>query len=228
MIKDRISYINKTIKLLSDNVAEKFKPTRLKKNPSTKHKAPSPKKINIGKKIKLLRGNMTQTELARRSRVDKAIVSKIENGKISGTIKCHKKIADVFGLKLSEFYAYLEENHKEPAEFHSGSARTDIYQDFLEILTSIPLSRRMLPIFLTLKPSEEKYLEETLKKSERFIIVIEGKIEIEIEKVIYKLRKEPNHEKGDSLYSKSAKRHKIKNVGEGVARVLCVSSPPVL
>jgi len=110
---------------------------------------------------------MTQDELSLRSGVDKAIISKIESGKMPGTVECHKKLAEVFGLKLSELYAYLENGKPGPAEFHSGTSKTDVYQDFLEILTSIPLNKRMLPTFITLKPSEERFLEETVKKVER-------------------------------------------------------------
>jgi transcriptional regulator with XRE-family HTH domain len=185
--------------------------------------------MDLGKKLKLLRGNMTQSELARRSRVDKAIISKIESGKMDGTVECHQKLAEVFGLKLSEFYAFIEEGKPEPAEFHSGKdGKTDTYQDFLEIITHLPLSKKMLPTFITLAPKEEKFLEETLKKVERFIIALDGEVTIEIESKIYNLKKESNYEKGDSLYSISAKRHIIKNTGTKVARILCISSPPVL
>src|SRR4030042_2050248 len=181
--------------------------------------------MDLGKKLRLLRGNMTQSELARQSRVDKAIISKIESGKMDGTVECHQKLADVFGLKLSEFYAFIEESKVEPAEFHSGNGKSDVYQNFLEILTAIPLSKKMLPTFLTLKPNEEKFLEETLKDVERFIIIEDGQVSIEVEGKNYSLKKEPEHEKGDSLYSISPKRHRIKNTGTTFARILCISSP---
>ncbi len=181
-----------------------------------------------GEKFRQLRGNMTQDELSRRSGIDKAIISKIESGKMVGTIECHKKLAEVFGLKLSELYAFLENGKPDAAEVHLGNSKTDYYQDFLEILTSIPLNKRMLPTFITLKPSEEKYLEETVKKAERFIMILDGVIEIQIEDKIYKLTKEENSEHGDSIYSNSSKRHCIKNTGSVVAKVLCISSPPVL
>lgn len=185
--------------------------------------------MNIGEKIKALRGNMTQAELARRAKVDKAIVSKIESGKMSGTIECHKKLAEAVGLKLSELYAYFEETKPEAAEFYPGdNGKTDTYQNFLEIITHLPLSKKMLPTIVTLEPEEEKFLEESIKKVERFIIVLAGEIEVEIEGKIYKLKKELDSNKGDSLYSTSASRHSIKNIGGPTAVALCISSPPVL
>ncbi len=184
--------------------------------------------MNIGAKLKLLRGNMTLTELARRSGVDKAIVSKIESEKMNGTVECHKKLAEVFGLKLSEFYAFMENEKPEPAEFHPADAKTDVYQEFLEILTTIPLAKKMLPTFITLKPGEQQYLEETLKKVERFIYLLEGEIDVTVEGNTYHLKKDTQSEKGDSLYSSSIKRHVVKNSGPAVAKLLCISSPPVL
>jgi transcriptional regulator with XRE-family HTH domain len=184
--------------------------------------------MDLGKKLKLLRGNMTQAELSKLSGVDKAIVSKIEAGKMPGTIESHKKLADVFGLKLSEFYAFLEEEKPEQIEFHPGNHKTDVYQNFLEILTTIPLAKKMLPTFITLRQNEEKSLEETIKDVERFIIILNGEIEIENEGKIYRLKKELSKPEGDSLYSKSPKKHRIKNTGNSVAHVVCVSSPPVL
>ena len=171
---------------------------------------------------------MTQSELAERSGVDKAIISKIEAGKMLGTIECHKKLAGVFGLRLSQFYAFLESGKTESVEFHPGASKTDVYQDFLEILTSIPLSKKMLPTIISINPGEEKHLEETTKKTERFIIILEGEAKIEIAGSTYNLKKEADWEKGDSIYSISQQQHKIKNTGNIKAKLLCISSPPVL
>lgn len=182
----------------------------------------------IGKKLRLLRGDMNQAELSRRSGIDNAIISKIESGKISGSVSCHQKLAAVFGLRLSEFYAYLEADEVSPIDFHSGNGKTDTYEEFLEILTTIPLAKKMLPTLFSLRPNEERYLEETLKEAERFIMILQGIVEIEVEGNRYVLRKDRRHDKGDSLYSKSHKRHRIKNIGASPARLLCVSAPPVL
>lgn len=182
----------------------------------------------LGKKIRFLRGNMTQEELSRRLGVDKAIISKIETGKMLGSFECHRKLAEVFGLKLSELYAYFEREKAELVEFRSGNSKTDSYQNFLEILTGFPLSKKILPTLITLKSAEEKFLEQTLKKVERFVIILQGEIEVEIENKIYRLKKESNLNKGDSLYSRSLKRHKIKNPGSSTALALCISCPPVL
>lgn len=184
--------------------------------------------MDIGAKLKVLRGNMTLTELARRSGVDKAIVSKIESGKMPGTVECHRKLAGVFGQKLSEFYAFMEDERTEPAELHEARAKSDVYQDFLEILTTIPMAKKMLPTFIALNPGETQHLEETLKKVERFIYILRGEINITVENTTYRLKKEEAHGKGDSLYSTSPQKHTLKNTGTIVAHLLCISSPPVL
>jgi len=181
-----------------------------------------------GEKFRLLRGNMTQEELAKYSGVDKAILSKIESGKMTGTVESHKKLAKVFGMKLSELYSCLEKDKFDPAEYHSSESRTDFYDEFFEILTTKPLTKKMFPTVITLKPKQERFLVETLKKVERFIMVLNGKIEIELEKKVYALNKKTGSKSGDSLYSLSSNKHRIKNIGTSTAYILCISSPPVL
>ena len=199
------------------------KNTRPHKGKSRRKKA-----SGIGEKIKLLRADMPQAELARRCGIDKAIISKIENNKMLGTVESHRKIAHIFGLNLAELYSFTENDKKDMVEHHPGHIANDVYQDFLEILTKSPLSKRMLPTLLVLSPGQERFLEETLKKVERFIFVLKGAVKIEIEGKSYTLKKKSADQKGDSLYSRSSKRHNIKNAGKEKARLLCVSSPPVL
>lgn len=184
--------------------------------------------MKIGKKLRLLRGSLSQADLSRRSGIDKAIISKIEAGKLTGTVETHKKLAAVFGLKLSELYAYIEQSDPDTAEFHSGDGTVGTYEEFLEILTAIPLSKKMLPSILTLQAADERYLEETVREVEWFVLVLDGSVEIEVEGTVYVLKKDQGYEKGDSLYSRSRKRHRIKNIGSIPARILCVSCPPVL
>lgn len=184
--------------------------------------------MNIGEKLRLMRGSMTQAELSRRSGIDKAVISKIESDKMHGTVHCHQKLAGAFGLKLSEWYAYIENGKPGMIEAHQAGIRTDYYQDFMEFLTAIPLSKKMLPAVITLKPNEERYLEETLKKAERFILVLQGEAEIEAEGVVHRLKKEPDRSYGDSIYSLSPARHRIRNTGALPCCLLCVSAPPVL
>jgi len=184
--------------------------------------------MNIGIKLRLLRGNITQGELARRSGVDKAIISKIEAGKMAGSVSCHQNLAQAFGLKLSEFYSYMEKHESVPVELHQGDKKDTTYGNFLEIITSIPLSKRMLPVLMTLKKNEVRFLEETMKKVEWFIMLLEGEVQVDIEGKVYKLARREGANKGDSIYSMSSKKHVLRNIGAGAAKLLCVSSPPVL
>lgn len=50
----------------------------------------------------------------------------LETGKMTGTIECHRKLGGVFGLKLSEFYAYMEDSSPSPVQFHSAETKTDV------------------------------------------------------------------------------------------------------
>lgn len=183
--------------------------------------------MDIGNKIRLLRGNMSQADLASRTGIDKAIISKIESGKMPGTVASHEKIAEVFGMKLSQFYAYLENADYQPAQLHKAQEKTDTYKDIYEIITSIPLTKKMLPVIMTITSAEPQLLQETIKKVERFIFIIAGTVDIEIEGTVYRMAYSPSAG-SDTLYSISPKQHTIHNRGSSPARLLCVSCPPVL
>lgn len=133
--------------------------------------------MEINKGLKKLRGSMTQSELSKISGVDKAIISKIESGKMSGTLACHKKIAEALGLKLSEFYHCLEDGKFHTAEFCPGhEKRVGTYPDFMEVLTNLPFSKKLLPSIITLQPLERISLAETDKEVERFFCFWKAKL----------------------------------------------------
>jgi mannose-6-phosphate isomerase-like protein (cupin superfamily) len=122
----------------------------------------------------------------------------------------------------------MERHEGSPVEVHPGDKKDTTYGNFLEIITSIPLSKRMLPVVMTLKKNESRFLEETMKKVEWFIMLLEGEVQVDIEGKSYRLLHREGANKGDSMYSMSSKKHILKNTGSGPAKVLCVSSPPVL
>jgi len=72
--------------------------------------------LNIGKAIKALRekNDNTQGDIFRATGLERGYVSRLESGKIKYP-KLHtiNKLAKFFGLKISEFLNYAEENYKE-------------------------------------------------------------------------------------------------------------------
>jgi len=77
--------------------------------------------MNIGAAIRNLRKDqgLTLAELSQISKVALATLSRIETGKMTGTLESHMQIAKAFGLSLPQFYSEVEKlktKHSEPEE----------------------------------------------------------------------------------------------------------------
>lgn len=64
----------------------------------------------ISQTIKRLRikTGITAQELSNVTGIQNAIISRIENGKMMGTVETHAKIAEAFNMSLSELFAEIE------------------------------------------------------------------------------------------------------------------------
>src|SRR5688572_14590497 len=110
----------------------------------------------LGERIKNLRKerNITLVEVASRTGIDQATLSRIENGKMTGTLDSHMKIADVLGIRLPELYDDVlskisevkDKLAKQKVETFSHSSGA-----VAELLTTGILQKKMMPILLKIK-----------------------------------------------------------------------------
>ena len=181
----------------------------------------------IGDKVRLLRKSkkMTLTELSQKSGVQLATLSRIEHMKMVGTLESHMQIASALGVDVTHLYSELGGEAK-PIEVETPQSLTDQFQHSdkasLEILTKKVLSKKMMPVLVRLEAGGETAVEQSVAGSEKFIFVLEGKIEIKVNNHPYIL------EKTHTLYFDAALPHRIRNAGEKAARILCVSTPVTL
>ena len=181
--------------------------------------------MKIGKKLRILRKNrkMTLKELSEKSGVQIATLSRIEHDIMTGTLDSHMSICKALGISLSEFYREIEEEQKTVAV----SKRSEEHQSFVhqkksttEILTSKIMGRKMMPLLMRIQSGGESHKEENKVGTEKFIYILDGKIEARIGKEIYSLSK------GDSIYFDASLAHVFKNISKGGASVLCILTPP--
>jgi len=183
--------------------------------------------MDIGKTIRALRKEKETTlvELADKSGVALATLSRMENGKMTGTLESHMKICEALDITLPELYANLYAPRKS-VELQKHNARTEVFihdrRASSEMLASKVLNKKMMPVLIKLEKSGCTHKEETKYGIEKFIYVLEGKIEANIGIEKYTLGK------NDSLYFESNVPHHIKNTGSSDARVVCVTCPPTL
>ncbi len=181
----------------------------------------------IGKKIKEIRETqgMSLSELAERSKVQIATLSRLENLKMTGSLESHMNIARALGVDITKLYAGIVKEESR-VDVKTQNSSTDVYihndKSSYEILTNKVLSKKIMPILLQIEPEGKTNKEENLVGTEKFIYVIEGKVMAYIGQENYSLSK------GNSLYFDASLEHYFENENKTVTRIICVSSPVTL
>lgn len=183
--------------------------------------------MKIGEIIHNLRKEreMTLLELSNKSGVALATLSRIENGKMTGTLDSHMQIASALEVKLTDLYKDLAVTDRK-VEAHTRGSEANVFvhdkRSTQEMLTSKAMNKKMMPILVRIEKGGETHKEETKIGIEKFVYVVEGKVDAEIGDDRYNLAK------GDTLYFDGYLPHQFKNTGTGEARLLCVITPPSL
>ncbi len=183
--------------------------------------------MHVGGIIKGLRKakGMTLLELSQKSGVALATLSRIENGKMTGTLDSHMNICKAFEMTLPELYRELPSS-KKTIDVQKSKAKHDVYihdkKSSSEILASNVQNKKMMPVLIKIIKGGQTAGEESKPGVEKFIYILDGKIEANIGNEKYGLTK------GDTLYFESSIAHHVKNTGPGEAQLLSITSPPLL
>ena len=168
---------------------------------------------------------MTLLELSEKSGVALATLSRIENGRMTGTLDSHMNIATALEISLPDLYKDLAYSKKQ-VEVKARKATTDVFihdkNATSEILISKVINKKMMPLLIKINRGGSTHKEETKIGVEKFIYILEGKIEASVGEEKY------NMAKGDTLYFESSLPHYFTNTGPGETRLICVISPPTL
>lgn len=180
--------------------------------------------MNIGPVIRKLRkdADLTLAQLSQMSNVALATLSRIETGKMTGTLESHIQIAKAFGLTLPQFYSEVDKfksKQKEPEPERRANVFVHNKGASSTILTKDIFMKKMLPALIELKSGAKTHKEELKIGTEKFVYVLSGRIEMVIgaNKEIL--------EKGTTLYFDASQPHYIKNTGKGDATCLCIVTP---
>jgi quercetin dioxygenase-like cupin family protein/DNA-binding XRE family transcriptional regulator len=184
----------------------------------------------VGTRLRFLRRaqKVTLVELAKASGVDAGTISRIETGKMSGTLESHIKLATALGLKLTELYAGIEEARiKDAVTLQLPSRHREVYvhqagKSSIAMLTTDILKKKLMPVLVTIEPGGTTHQEEAKVGTEKFLYVLEGTLEARIGEATHELKR------GSSLYLDASIPHSLKNAGRSIAKCLSVVTPPVL
>ena len=180
--------------------------------------------MHVGELIRKFRKEkkMTLLELSEKSGVALATLSRMENGKMTGRLESHIKICAALEITLPELYKDLPTS-KKIIELHTKTGNADVFihnkKSSSEILISSAASKKMTPVMVTISENSSTNNEEAKPGIERFVYVLDGKIEAYIGEEKYNLTK------GDTLYFAASIPHHFKNTGGGAAHLITVTSP---
>lgn len=177
----------------------------------------------IGKKLKTFRKDkdLTLVELSKKSGVQVATLSRMENNKMTGTLESHMALAKALNVDLPQLYGDIMHGQN-PIDLKGGDTG-DVYvhndKSRYEMLTSDVLKKQMMPTLLTLEAGGETSPETGKPGSEKFIYVLEGGLEVTISQKPYILKK------SHSLYFDGSLSHFFKNTSKRTTSVLIVMTP---
>lgn len=176
--------------------------------------------MNIGKKIKELRilYGLTQQELANRCELTKGYISQVENNLTSPTISTLEDILVTLGTNLGDFFKSTEGEEK----IVWGVDDFFVNEEENKTMTwLVPNAQKneMEPVIVTLDPKTVTTVDMP-HEGQEFGYVLEGKIALNVG------GKDHVCKKGEVFYFTTDKNHYIKNIGNTIAKVIWVSSPP--
>lgn len=170
---------------------------------------------------------MSLTELAEKSGVQIATLSRMENQRMTGTLESHIQIAKALDVDLTILYKDVAAQGQEAkVEIQEDAGPADVFnyseKSSYEILTNKVLNKKMMPILLKIEPNGQTNNEQNSAGSEEFIFVLEGQVTLKINEKDYHLRQ------GNTLYFDASLPHVFINEGKDVTKLICVTTPVAL
>lgn len=168
---------------------------------------------------------MKLVELSEKSGVQLATLSRMEHGKMTGTVESHIQIARALGVDVTDLYRDLSREGAD-AEVMTERSIKDVFvhtqKAASEILAHNVSRKKMMPTLLKLEPAGRIAKEQAPWGTEKFLYVIDGRVDVHIREKIFPLKK--HH----SLYFDAGLEHWLENPGKAPAKALCVSTPVAL
>ena len=180
------------------------------------------RELSIGVNIRRYRlaEDLTLKELAERSGVSIATISKIENGKISGGFETIYKIARGLGVLVTEIIVEgtggaesLVIHRRDKSDIH----RTALYDYFPQAFRS---AGTLNPYIMVIHSRQPPNLRDwSVHDGEEVVLVLSGEIDLHLENAT-----PVRLGTGDSACFESGRRHCFVSLSEHAARILSVST----
>jgi transcriptional regulator with XRE-family HTH domain len=184
----------------------------------------------VGAKIKQIREmkKVSLEELAERCGMEIGLVQKIEQEKNIPSLAPLIKIARALGVRLGTFLDDSDSygpvvvrsgDHQKGVRFTSQTSEAREHLNFFSLAFD-KAGRNMEPFIVDIEPGQQSDYMLSSHEGEEFIYVLEGEVEINYGKEVYKLAK------GDSIYLDSIVLHNVHAGNMQSARILAVIYAP--
>ena len=182
---------------------------------------------NLGARIRKLRKEkgLTLVEIAEKTGIAQATLSRVETGSMSGTVESHEKIAEAIGIGLAELYSGVDRRYEEISILKKEDAKkvTQHNQSFhIELLTTQSSRKKITPLLMTLQGESQIPAESNELGVEKFLYILEGEVNVTVDQTEYAMKA------ADTLYFDASLRHQIKNSQKTPAKILAAVSPSKL
>ena len=178
---------------------------------------------NLGQRIRKIRKEkgITLVEIAKKTGVAQATLSRIETGSMMGTVESHEKIAEAIGVGLAELYSGVDRRYEQIAHTKEQERKVAHHGRNVEVslLTSESSKKKITPLLIALQAGAQTQREHNERGVEKFFYVLEGEVKVKVDKEDYALRA------GETLYFDASLAHQITNEKQKTARILAAVSP---
>src|SRR5215831_8260793 len=178
--------------------------------------------VDVGERLRDIRRlrRATLKTIADRAGVSESFLSQVERGRASASIASLRRIATALGVSVADLF---EPDGPPRPRVLRKDERPSLAFGILGrklLLTPRPLSH--LEVFageleVGGSTGEEPYAHGD---SEELFVVLSGAVQLELGGELHEL------EHGDSIVYRSSTPHRISNVGDGLAEVMWIISPP--
>lgn len=189
------------------------------------------KKKNLGEKIKQFREfrQISKEDLALNANLDISQLEKIEEKAAIPSLGHLIKISRALGVRIGTFLDDQDQvgpvivKAGDEKKSHSFSTKDESTREHLNFfsLAQDKAGRHMEPFIVEIEPSKESDYKLSTHEGEEFIYVLEGSIEINYGKELYRINK------GDTIYLDSVVAHNVHAAGTQPAKILAVVYTPV-
>jgi transcriptional regulator with XRE-family HTH domain len=162
---------------------------------------------------------LTLDEVSERSGLGKGLISKVENFRVTPTLPTLAKLCETLGIKMSDLVEGLDKRPKllmtrrgERKLVERDSGQSSIVYHSLAHGRAV----RAMDPFELLVPAGGGRAQSMPHEGEEFLLVLKGKVEFEFDGELMSLNE------GDSLYFDAESDHRVFNITDKDARVLCV------